>query len=353
MQEDVFIECDGWLNEAGPQQNVVVSSRARFARNISRYPFATHAKSDELAEVCRMVDETIRGLGMFRGYRPILLHDVSPVVRMYLKESHIISSEMERGKRYRFVYLSPDYHTSIMVNEEDHLRIQGIVSGLRLKEIFGEISKIDVELTDALPVAFSERFGFLTACPSNLGTGLRVSVMLHLPGLVYSRQIDEILKIVQPFGLTVRGFYGENSEFTGDFYQISNEVSLGKSEGEIIETLLNVIKNVIGREEVAREELFKSRPYAIEDIIWRSFGLLSQARMMNSQEAMKLLSRIRFGIDRGYFKNIDHYVLNKLVIELQPAHLQYQKGGEVNSKARDIARATLLRNYFNAPGSEN
>ena len=351
--QHIYQESDQWLNDQGPDQHVVVSSRARLARNLSRIPFATHAKKEELEEVTHLVTRAIQDLQSMKSYLPINLHKTSTLERRYLKESHIISSEMEKGDVHRLVYIRPDYRNSIMVNEEDHLRIQGLVSGFRLQDVFREILNIDMELMDTLPIAFSDQYGYLTACPTNLGTGLRVSVMLHLPGLTISRKIEDALQIIQPRGVAVRGFYGENSEYLGDFYQVSNEISLGKTEEEIVEMLMSVIRILIEREEKARETLFLDRAVSIEDAIWRAYGLLSQARLMDTQEAMKLLSRIRLGVDRNYFKALDHSRLNRLVIEIQPAHLEYSEKCGSDSEARDIARANLLRNIFILSGSAN
>ena len=356
MREDlpeIYRLSDGWLEAQGPSQHVVVSSRARLARNLSRIPFATHAKQQELNEVSQIVSRTIQNLPLISVFHLIDLHKVSALERKYLKESHIISAEMEKGDVHRVVYVRPDYRVSIMVNEEDHLRIQGLVSGFRLPDVFQDILKIDMELMDTLPTAFSDQLGCLTACPTNLGTGLRVSVMLHLPGLTLCRKIEEALQMIQPSGVAVRGFYGENSEYFGDFYQISNEISLGKTEEEIVDMLAGVIRIVIEQEEKAREILFLDRVASIEDTIWRAYGLLSQARLIDTQEAMKLLSRIRLGVDRGYFKTLDHSRLSRLMIEIQPAHLEYHEKCDPDSEARDIARAALLRNIFATPGSAN
>ncbi len=350
---DTYRLSDGWMAESGPDQHVVVSSRARVARNLSKIPFATHAKHDELETVSRIVNQTIQNLPQTSSFQQIDLHAVSPLLRRYLKESHIISAEMEKGDIHRVVYVRPDYQVSIMVNEEDHLRIQGLVPGLQLPRVYQDIMNIDMDLTDTLPTAFSDHLGYLTACPTNLGTGLRISVMLHLPGLTLSRKIEEVLQMIQPSGVTVRGFYGENSEYFGDFYQISNEISLGKTEEEIINMLADVIRNVIEQEEKAREKLFLDRAISLEDTIWRAYGLLCQARLIDTQEAMKFLSRIRLGVDRGYFKNLDHPRLSKLMIEIQPAHLEYCEKCDPDTEARDMARAALLRNIFTTAGSAN
>jgi len=356
MREDIpekYRQSDDWLDETGPDQHVVVSSRARLARNLSKIPFATHARKEELEEVAKIVQKTIKNLPTISLFNSIDLHEISALERRYLKESHIISAEMEKGDIHRIVYVRPDYRISIMVNEEDHLRIQGIVSGFRLSEVFQDILNIDMELMDTLPTAFSDQYGYLTACPTNLGTGLRVSVMLHLPGLALTRKIEDMVQMIQPSGVTVRGFYGENSEYFGDFFQISNEISLGKTEEEIVNLLLSVIRSIIEREEKARETLFLDRVASIEDTIWRAYGLLSQARLIDTQEAMKLLSRIRLGIDRGYFKTLDHARLSRLMIGIQPAHLEYHEKCDPDSEARDVSRAALLRNIFTMPGSTN
>jgi protein arginine kinase len=346
-------ECDKWLEIDAPAQHVVISSRIRLARNISRIPFATHATEDELAEIHRLIENTIQSRDPLRDFQPIQLHDVSVIDRRYLKESHVISPEMEKGAPFRLVYVTPDFRASIMVNEEDHIRIQGLAPGLQIREIFQCILAIDNEFLDHLHTAFSDQYGFLTACPTNLGTGLRVSVMMHLPALVLTRKIDELLENIQPLGIAIRGFYGENSEFTGDIYQVSNEISLGKSEEEILDMMYNIIENIIHQEEKARDDLFLNRIISTEDIIWRSYGILSQARMIDSQEAMKLLSRIRLGIDRSYFRSLTHSQLNKLIIDIQPAHLQTGENGEEGTEARDMARAVLLRHIFNAPVAKN
>ena len=353
MVQNILHESDVWLSQKGPSQHVVVSSRIRLARNLIRIPFSTHAKSDELSHVTRLVGDTIQNCKSIQGFNLISLHDIPTTVRKYLKESHIISPELEKGDEHRLIYTSPNCRISIMVNEEDHIRIQGLAPGLYLKPLMEELDRIDTELIEVLPIAFSEQLGFLTACPTNLGTGLRVSVMLHLPGLVFCRLIEETLKMVQPHCLTVRGFYGEDSDYTGDLFQISNEASLGKSEEDIVDSVLIVVEKIIEKEEEARQKLFNERDLAVEDAIWRSYGLLSHARVMDTQEAMGLLSRIRLGIDRGYFKDLDHLRFNKLMIEIQPAHMEYKASFKEGTERRDTVRADLLRSIFQAPGSNN
>jgi protein arginine kinase len=353
MDRDILKKSDEWINNGGPHENVAVSSRARLARNISRMPFATHASPEKLEEAADIINQKIQGIESLNDFKSISLLKIPGINRAYLKESHIISPEMEREYKHRFIYYSQIRPVSILINEEDHIRIQGFVAGLNLKKILNEIFVVDSKLTDELPVAFSEQLGYLTACPSNLGTGLRVSVMLHLPGLVLLKKIIETIDMARPYGLTARGFYGENSEFTGDFFQISNEVSLGKSEEEITNTLIKMILIIIEKEKKAREKLFNDQPYWIEDTIWRSFGSLTQARMMETGEAMKHLSHIRLGIDHGYFQTMSHLKLNKLIIKIQPAHLQIHEKGTAESQTRDITRAKILRECFKCPIASN
>ncbi|HOE64794.1 MAG TPA: protein arginine kinase [Candidatus Sumerlaeota bacterium] len=353
MKRNLYSESDIWLKDEGDCENVVISSRIRLARNLSKIPFSTHAKPEELANVERLVDERIQSIPAFNDYESISLHDVSQFTRRYLKESHIISPEMEKGGEHRKVYLSPGGRISIMVNEEDHLRFQILAAGYNLREILDDLIKLDTKLVELLPIAFSEQLGFLTACPTNLGTGLRVSVMLHLPGLVFNRQIEDTIKMLQPLGVTIRGFYGEDSEFTGDVFQISNEASLGKNEEAIVDSIGSIANKVIEQEEEARMELFDKRPLIVEDTVWRSFGILSQARLMDTQETMKLLSRIRLGIERKYFSKMNHYILNRLFFSIQPAHVEYKRQTGPNNQKRDAARAELLRCLFTQSGSDN
>jgi protein arginine kinase len=274
--------------------------------------------------------------------------------RHFLRESRLISPDMEKVVKERAVHISPDCQDSIMVNEEDHLRIQCMVPGLQLQEVVTRLNHLESQLAEALHFAFSEKLGYLTACPTNTGTGLRISVMLHLPALSLLRSIEEILQGIGPYGLTVRGFYGENSEFQGDFFQISNEITLGKSEDEIRDILQRVMDQIIRREEEARTRLFETRRTSVEDVFWRSLALLSYARRMNSQEAMKHLSRLRLGIDTGMLTHLSHQELNRLVIEAQPAHLEvrYGDGGEMTGESRDELRAKMLRDRL-APPAQN
>jgi protein arginine kinase len=342
-----------WIETVGPYIDIVVSTRSRYARNIMGVTFAPYAKPDELAKIVDIVDDAVSSQRVLGSNDRLVIADMPRLERRYLKESRIISAELEKGGQHRIVYLNPDRTKSLMVNEEDHIRMQCILAGFQLHPTLQAIDKIDNRLELSIPYAFSERFGYLATCPTNTGTGLRVSVMMHLPGLALSQVIDKILSLVQPYGLTIRGFYGEHSEYVGDFYQISNEVTLGKSEEEIVEIMDKVVTQIVTKEQHAREQLFAQRRNAIDDAIWRSYAVLSNARMIDSSEAMKLLSRVRLGIDRGYFTSFTHSELNKLIIEIQPAHLELTGEGDGGSEARDIARAAFLRKRFQGLVSHN
>ncbi|MCX7017144.1 MAG: ATP--guanido phosphotransferase, partial [Candidatus Sumerlaeota bacterium] len=273
----------------------------------------------------------------------VAIDDLAPNERHYLVESHLISAEMEKGGAGRLVFFSPDIRMSLLVNEEDHLRLQCFRAGFRLHEVLDALNELDGELDASLDFAFHEQFGYLTACPTNVGTGLRVSVMLHLPALVMTNTVEEIIQYVPQSGFTVRGFYGENSEFLGDFFQISNEVTLGKTEDRICMELEKLVLQVIEKEQGARASLFDEKRIKIEDTVWRAYGTLTNSRMLSSRDALQLLSRLRLGIEQGFFAKLTHAQLNRLMIEVQPAHLQIAGRAALDEEARDVARAALLR----------
>lgn len=342
---------DQWLERCGPESHIVVSSRARYARNLPKVPFPLRAKPDELAGVASRVKDAIAKCGLFGSGFEFAINDIKPVERNFLKENHLISVEMEKGGENRALYLNPEVDLAIMVNEEDHLRIYALQAGLQPFAALNRVVELDEMLNAELGFAFSEKFGFLTACPTNTGTGLRSSVMLHLPALSMTKKLPEIVKSMPQFGLTVRGFYGENSENMGDFFQVSNEVTLGKSEEEIVKTLATVVEQIIEREEQARHFLFDQNRAFIEDEVWRAYGVVGNARVMTSQEAVQLLSKLRLGIDRKYFGRMTHADLNRMVVAVQPGHVQCMRGGaKMTTDERDEVRAEFLRSAMTAFG---
>lgn len=351
--EESLRQSDQWLNRKGPEEHVVVSSRARYARNLPQIPFPMRAKPEELRSVVERVQEAITRSSRFEEGVTFHLSQIKPIERNYLKEAHLISTEMEKGAENRLIMLSRDVKVAVMVNEEDHLRIFALETGFQPFEVLNRVVALEEELDRELHFAFSPKYGFLTACPTNTGTGLRISVMLHLPALSLAKKMQEIVKNMPQHGLTVRGFYGENSENLGDFFQVSNEVTLGKSEQEIVEILSRIVEDVIEREEQARRLLFEKNATVVDDEVWRAYGTLSHARVITSQEAVQMLSKLRLGIDRGYFGRFGHSELNKLIVEVQPGHLQCASGTPVGVEARDVLRAELLRNRLAELASRN
>ena len=346
MDSSLFNKIDDWRIQPGPQQHVVISSRVRYARNIDKLKFPPRASEEELQRVCDMIANIRDNRGEFADFNTFDLIELTPLQRAFLKESQIISKELESGKKFRQVYLNIKTNTMIMLNEEDHLRIYSLQSGFQLYPLLGRMNNLDDHFNENLPFAFHEQFGFLSACPTNTGTGIRGSVMLHLPALVLSEKVNEALSEIPRQGMTVRGFYGENSEYTGDCYQVSNEATLGLSENEIIQKLTGIIESIVQKEELARKTLHENKANFIEDLIGRAYGSLSFSRQINTEESMRGLSRIRLGIDLGLLKGITHSQLNLLMVRIQPAHLQIENNQEAKPEERDAMRAAVLRDVF-------
>lgn len=350
----LFDRTDQWLEGESDTCHVAVSSRARFARNLSGFPFAPHAAPKVLEQVEAFVAEGIRRSPELAKMQRVELARLSPHERAFLRESRLISKEMERGAEFLTAWIWPEESASILVNEEDHLRLQVIRPGLAVREAVESLKKIDEALAKVVGYAWSEKYGWLTACPTNVGTGFRASVMMHLPGLRQMKDIESSLQGIAHHGLTVRGFYGENTEYSGDFYQISNEVTLGRTVDEILETLMGVVRRLIEKEEEARLELFRHHETAVADSIWRSYGTLAYARRIDSSEGMRILSAIRLGIDKGWFGDLSHKALNRLVLDIQPAHLERRQTGDGGrSDSRDEARAAFLRERIRVANGRN
>ena len=342
---------DEWFGEPSPACHVAVVSRGRLARNLAGFPFAPHSAPEALREARRHIDLAVQRAPELAGWQRVELGALEPMDRTFLKEARLISKELERGGEEAAVYIAPDFRASLLVNEEDHIRLQVMRPGRQVGEVLEQLTALDEALSRVLTFAWSERHGYLTACPTNVGTGFRASVMLHLPALALLREVDASLAGVAHYGLTVRGYYGENSEHLGDFYQLSNEITLGRTIEQIVQILEDVVGRVIEKEEEARISLFEHHSVTAEDCIWRSFALLAHARKMESSEAMRLLSQLRLGLDKGYFDGLSHHDLNRLMVEIQPAHLERlrQKGGA--AATRDEARAVHLRKLLARGGA--
>lgn len=334
-----------WMSAEGPDSDIVLSSRIRLARNISNYKFPTLFSSEEAKKIIDKVyngvrDESFSGIG---NLELLLVDNLQPLQKRVLVEKHLISPNLAENATHGAVLLSENEELSIMINEEDHIRIQCLYPGLQISEALKTANAIDDVIEEHLDYAFDEKIGYLTSCPTNVGTGLRASVMMHLPGLVLTQQINGIIPAINRLGLVVRGIYGEGSEALGNVFQVSNQITLGKSEEDIVEELQSITSQLIAQERKARETLAKTSNIQLEDRVFRSYGILSNCRIIESKEAASCLSDVRLGIDMGYIENISRNILNELMIITQPGFLQQYAGGPLRPDERDVRRATLIR----------
>jgi len=340
-----------WLRGTGPESDIVVSSRVRLARNLAAFPFTNRASAHQKAEIETLLRERIAKLELDPRLEYITLATLTPLDRQFLVERQLISRELATTEGPRGVALGPQETVSLMVNEEDHLRLQVMRSGFALDEAWQDIDKVDDLLEQRITYAFSEEFGYLTACPTNVGTGMRASVMLHLPALVLTKQIEKVFRALQKINLAVRGLYGEGSRASGDFYQISNQVTLGKAETTILSEIREVIPQIIAYERQARTALVRESRQALQDRVSRAFGTLCSATMMTSEETMDLLSSVRLGINLQLLEDITIPTVNELFIHTQPAHLQKLMGTALDGEERNSARARYLRSRLREAGS--
>ncbi len=343
MIEELIKKSASWLSGKGPDAEIVLSSRVRLARNLTRYPFVHRARIEQLRRIGTAVKGSLRRIGYLKGANFLLLHSLLPLDRHFLAERHLISHDLIKHARERILILSKNEDITIIVNEEDHLRLQAFTSGLDLYEAHRLIDQVDSELESELDYAFSDSFGYLTACPTNVGTGMRASVLLHLPALVLTKEIDKILRAVSQLGISVRGLYGEGTEVRGNFFQISNQITLGKKEEDILAELEKIVKDIITYEQKARETLLKDARTFIEDKIFRAYGIIKNARILTSDEIVNLFSAVRLGIGLGFIDSVGISTLNELLVFTQPAHLQRLFGKEMKPDERDIARANYVR----------
>lgn len=339
----------GWLDASGPSSHLVLSTRMRLARNLAATPFGIRASESERARVVRLAAAAAAetsALGQACVFRmdALSVHD-----RRMLHERHLVSKELAAldagaGPRLRpGTALLVQDRLSVMLNEEDHLRLQALHSGFALEAAYRELDRLDDELGERIPFAFHSEFGYLTSCPTNVGTGLRASVLIHLPGLVLTKEISKVLQGLAQVGLTFRGLYGEGSEVVGNFFQLSNQTTLGKSEHDLLDHLGKMVRQVMRYEEQAREVLRRDAPAIIEDKVWRAFGLLRHARSLSFDEAMNLLSGVRLGVGMAIIPDTSLYTLNKLLIFCQPAHLAEAEGLEADDPALSVRRARYVR----------
>lgn len=348
---DLTTHSGEWLSGEGPQHEIVISSRVRLARNVANYPFMSKASRTQRNELHRAVRTQIMNMVLPRQLFYVDMERADEIERQLLVERHLVSRQHAAGEGSRGVAISTDEAVSVMVNEEDHLRLQVLRSGLQLREAWDEADTLDDQLQEHLDYAFNHRFGYLTACPTNLGTGLRVSVMLHLPALKLTGDIDKVFRAAKDMHLAVRGLYGEGTEAIGDFYQISNQTTLGRSESEILaEFSEQIIPRIIMAEVAARQILENERPLALDDKIGRAIGVLTHARLLSSEETLFFLSHLRLGVVMNRVTGLDLASINQLFLQTQPAHLQRLVGKPLDGDARKAARAEQVRGRLKKSG---
>ena len=341
-----------WLRGTGPEVDVVVSTRIRLARNLAHYPFTTRASGTQKTETEAKIREAIQKAAITPGLSYLSVAGLAPLDRQFLVERQLISRELANVlEGPRGVAFDERESVSVMVNEEDHLRLQVMRSGLALDEAWQVIDQVDDALEARLTYAFHEQFGYLTACPTNVGTGMRASVMLHLPALGITKQIEKVFKALQKINLVVRGLYGEGSRASGDLYQISNQVTLGRSEPRVLTEIREVITMILQYERQARQVLLRERKQAEQDRVARAIGTLGSATMITSEETMELLSAVRLGINLHLLDDLPSQTVNQLFIHTQAAHLQKLMGTQLDGEERNAARARYLRNKLRELGS--
>lgn len=337
-----------WMRVEGPENDIVLSTRIRLARNFEKVTFPIIANEDELRSVMEFMKENYEGKSYanYQNLAFIEMEDLSHIEKRVLVEKHLISPFLTKA-RASGVLVSENEQLSIMVNEEDHIRIQLYFPGFQMKQALDHAFELDDWLEEKIDFAFDERWGYLTSCPTNVGTGMRASVMIHLPALVLTKRINQMIPAINQFGFVVRGIYGEGTEALGNLFQVSNQITLGKSEGDIVEDLESVIINLVEQEREARHYLLHTSGKKLEDQIFRSYGILKYGRIIESQEASARISDVRLGVDLGMIKDVSHNVLNELMVLTQPGFLQHYAKKVLTTSERDVLRATLIRERLN------
>lgn len=335
---------ENWINFRGKKDDFVLSSRIRLARNINKIPFSHKLNTEEAKKIIKSVEDAFyTSSHMKENFNTNYLNDKDAILKHVFLERHLISKNLIDNDDKAAFIMNSDETISIMINEEDHIRIQCITLGLNLEEAYDFSDKIDNLLEEKLDYAFDEKLGYITSCPTNIGTGLRASVMIHLPAISLSNKISGVINAISQVGMTVRGLYGEGSKSIGNIYQISNQITLGLSEEEIISNLEAVVRQIINEEILLRENLIKKYRYEIEDRIYRALGLLKSAVLLSSNECLKLLSDVRLGTEMGIIKDVDNFILNNLLVDTQSASIQRLSGKKLSSKEREFNRANLVK----------
>lgn len=331
-----------WI-ENNDDKSIILSSRVRLARNIKNKPFPNRLNVDEAKDIIKMVEDAFYTSDEIReNFKTIYLWEKDSNENMSFLEKHLVSSNLLNTKDKSAFICKNDETVSIMINEEDHIRMQCIYGGMAIREAYEEINHIDDNLEEVLEFPFDEKLGYITACPTNLGTGMRASVMLHLPALAANNQIQEIINALTQVGMTIRGLYGEGSKGYGNIYQISNQITLGVSEEDIINNIEAITSQLVNQELGLREKMKSQYNDELEDKIYRSLGILKTARILSTKEALNLLSNVRMGKEMGIIED-ECVGMNKILVNVQPATLQLSYEKEMQSKERDVERARLVR----------
>ncbi|MBU0694806.1 MAG: protein arginine kinase [Candidatus Omnitrophica bacterium] len=347
MFEHFLTNEDSWLSGKGPYSEIVFSSRIRLARNLIDYPFPSRASNFHKEGVLQIIKEAYTKIKKLKDVIFVSMEDLSEIDRQFFFERHLISQEHIVTLEGKGLIVSRDEQIAIMINEEDHFRMQVIVSGFNLGECWQTLSEIDDELSRLISFTFSPDIGYLTACPTNVGTGLRASCMLHLPALVFTKKINKILELLAKISFTTRGLFGEGTQSLGNFFQISNQSSLGLSERELVDNLAGVVSQIKEQEMDVRSTLLKKYKASLQDGVWRALGILRNCRLISSKEALSHLSFVALGLDLGIIKGIPRESVNNLFIIIQPAHLQKIEGKSLKEDRRDYIRAAILREKLN------
>jgi protein arginine kinase len=351
--DDLIAKPGEWTRGRGPESDIVMSSRIRLARNLAQFPFLTRADDAVRAEIERTLRRHVVELSLGGELTYLDVNQLERLDRQFLVERQLISRELAESHGSRGVCFNDTEAVSLMVNEEDHLRIQVLRSGFDLDVCWKEVSRVDDLLEERVTYAFHEELGYLTACPTNVGTGIRVSVLMHLPALVMTHEIKKVFQALQKINLAVRGLYGEGSQAMGDFYQISNQVTLGASEEQLIKKIKDVVPNIISYERKVRQALVSENRQALHDKVSRAFGTLKSAQSISSEETMHLLSSVRMGVNLGLIDDLAIPTVNELFIHTQPAHLQKLRHAELDSANRNVARASYLRSRLSGKRDGN
>lgn len=343
VRSEVCIDLPYWISNQGPQSDLVISTRVRLARNLAKYRFPYHAGRSERSRVFDLVAEVIESEKEFSSFAVVNCNSITPIERQLLFEARIISPDLITAEGDRGVAVDGHEHTAVMINEEDHLRLLAVESGYAPEEVWERVNRLDDSLGRYLSYAYDVRRGFLTSCPTNSGTGLRISFLLHLPGLTLTRTIDSVLLAASHMGISTRGFFGEHSEIVGNLFQLSNQATLGLGEEEFIQNTRKVVDEVLSHERKARKRILDDASMELSDKVFRSWGILLHAKMLTVNEFLNLASALRLGIDCGIFKEIPIERLNKAVMMVMPAHLQQYRHKTIPEEQEACERADVVR----------